>query len=70
MIQIIINDQMGNKSFLFVIYHSSLVKDAMKAARVCKLSGVNKTPQYLLFSMAKGGTKIIAHLSIVEGAIF
>jgi hypothetical protein len=41
---------------LIVIYHSSLVKGAMKnAARVCKLSnGVKKTPQFLLFAMAKG----------------
>jgi hypothetical protein len=28
----------------------------MNAARVCKLrNGVKKTPQFLLFSMAKGG---------------
>jgi hypothetical protein len=31
-------------------------KSAMNAARVCKLrSGVKKTPQFLLFSMVKGG---------------
>ncbi len=30
----------------------------------------NKTPQFLLFSMAKGGTKTIAHLSIAERSIF
>ena len=31
-------------------------KGAMNAARVCKLrSGVKKTPQFLLFSMEKGG---------------
>ena len=58
----------GINLFLIVIYHSSLVKGAMNAARVCKLcNGVNKTPQFLLFSTAKGGTKTIAHLSIVEG---
>ena len=54
--------------FFIVIYRSSLVKAAMNAARVCTLrNGVNKTPQFLLFSMAKGGTKTIAHLSIAMG---
>jgi hypothetical protein len=49
------NSQMRNEPFLIVIY-SSLVKGAMNAARVCKLrNGVKKTPQFLLFSMAKGG---------------
>jgi hypothetical protein len=47
---------MRNKHFLVVIYHSSLVKGAMHAARVCKSrNGVKKTPQFLLFSMVKGG---------------
>jgi hypothetical protein len=69
--KIIINGQMRNKPFLIVIYHSSLVKAAMNAARVCKLhNGVKKTPQFLLFSLAKGGTKTIAHLSVAEGASF
>jgi hypothetical protein len=46
---------MRNELFLIVIYHSSLVKGAMNAARVCKLcNGVTKTPKFLLFSMAKG----------------
>jgi hypothetical protein len=50
------SSQMRNEPFLIVIYHSSLVKGAMNAARVCKLrNGVKKTPQFLLFSMAKGG---------------
>ncbi len=50
---------------------SSLVKAAMNAARVCKLRNcVNKTPQFLLFSLAKGGAKNIAHLSIAEGSSF
>jgi hypothetical protein len=31
------------------------------------LIGVNKTPQFLHFSTANGGTKIIADMSIVEG---
>ncbi len=48
--KIIINGQMRNKPFLIVIYHSSLVKAAMNAARICKLrNGVNKMPQFLLF---------------------
>jgi hypothetical protein len=65
------NCQMRNEPFLIVIYHSSLVKDAMNAACVCKLrNGVKKTPQFLLFSQAKGGTKTIAHLSIAEGSSF
>jgi hypothetical protein len=66
--KIIINCQMQNKHILIVIYLSSLVKAAMNAARVCKLcNGVKKTPQSLLFSLAKSGTKTIAYLSIVEG---
>jgi hypothetical protein len=69
--KIIINGQMRNKSSLIVIYRSSLVKAAMNAACVCKLrNGVNKRPQFLFFSMAKGGTKTIAHLSIAEGSSF
>jgi hypothetical protein len=48
--------QRRNKHFLIVIYHSSLVKGAMNAARLCKLrNGIKKTPQFLLFSMEKGG---------------
>jgi hypothetical protein len=43
-------------TFLIVIYHSSLVKGIMNAARICKLhNAVKKTPQFLLFSMVKGG---------------
>jgi hypothetical protein len=46
------NCQMWNETFLIVIYHSSLVKGAMNAARVCKLSNsVKKMPQFLIFSM-------------------
>ncbi len=53
--KIILNGQMRNALFLIVIYHSSLVKGAMNAARVYKLrNGVKKTPKFLLFSMAKG----------------
>jgi hypothetical protein len=54
--KIIFNGQRRNKHFLIVIYHSSLVKGAMNAARLCKLhNGVKKTPQFLLFSMKKDG---------------
>jgi hypothetical protein len=54
--KIIFNGQRQNKHFLIVIYHSSLVKGAMNAARLCKMRNyVKKTPQFLLFSMAKGG---------------
>jgi hypothetical protein len=69
--KIIINGQMRNKPFLKVICHSSLVIAAMNATRLCKLrNGVKKTPQFLLFSLAKGGTKTIAYLSIAEGSSF
>jgi hypothetical protein len=55
--KIIFNGQRWNKHFMIVIYHSSLVKGAMNAARLCKLrNGVKKkTPQFLIFSMEKGG---------------
>ncbi len=53
--KIIINGQMRNKPFLIVIYHSSLAKAAVNAAHVRNLhNDVNKTPQFLLFSIAKG----------------
>ncbi len=62
------NGQMRNEPFFIVIHHSTMVKGAMNAARVCKLrTGVKKTPVFLFFSQAKGGTKTIAHLSIAEG---
>jgi hypothetical protein len=68
--KIIINGQCGMNLFLIVIYHSSRVKAAMNAARLSIAHGVNKTPQFLLISMAKGRTKTIAHLSIAEGSSF
>jgi hypothetical protein len=47
---------MRNEHFLIVIYHSSLVKASVNGLRICKWrSGVKKTPQFLLFSMVKGG---------------
>ncbi len=56
--KIIINGQMWNKPFLIVIYHSSLVKAAMNAARVCKLrNGVNKMPQFSSFFNGQRRTK-------------
>jgi hypothetical protein len=52
--KITFNGQRQNKHFFIVIYHSSLVKGAMNAARLCKLcNGVKKTPQFLLFAMEK-----------------
>jgi hypothetical protein len=37
------DSQMRNEPFLIVIYHSTLVKGAMNAARLCKLrNGVKK----------------------------
>jgi hypothetical protein len=46
----------GINIFFIVIYNFSLVKATMNAASVCKLrNGVKKTPQFLLFSTAKGG---------------
>ncbi len=48
------NCQMRNEPFLIVIYHSSLVKGAMNAARICKLrNGVKKTSQKF-FSIFNG----------------
>jgi hypothetical protein len=47
------NSQMRNEPFLIVIYHSSLLKGDMNAAKL--RNGVKKTPQFLLFSMVKGG---------------
>jgi hypothetical protein len=60
--------QLRNKHFLIVILLFSLVKATMNDQRICKLrNSVNKTPQFLLFSTAKGRTKTFAHLSIAEG---
>jgi hypothetical protein len=50
------NGQMRKEHFLIVIYHSSLLKAAVNGLHICKLrSGVKKMPQFLLFSMVKGG---------------
>jgi hypothetical protein len=54
--KIVFNGQRRIKHFLIVIYHSSLVKGAMNAVRLCILrNGVKKTSKFFLFSMAKGG---------------
>jgi hypothetical protein len=46
--------QMQNEPFLIVIYHSSLVKGAMNAARVCKLrNGVKKRLNFFFFQWPK-----------------
>jgi hypothetical protein len=48
------NCQMRNEPFLIVIYHSSLVKGAMNAARLCKLhNGVKKRLNFFYFQWQK-----------------
>jgi hypothetical protein len=45
---------MHNEPFLIIIYHSSLVKGAMNAARVCKLrNGVKKPLNFFFFHRPK-----------------
>jgi hypothetical protein len=52
--KIIFNGQRRNKHFLIVIYHSSLVKGAMNAARPCKLrNGVKKCLNVFFFQLPK-----------------
>jgi hypothetical protein len=52
--KIIYNVQMRNEHFLIVIYHSSLVKGAMNAARVCKLRrSVKKRLHFFFFQWSK-----------------
>jgi len=64
--KIIFNGQMRNKHFLIIIYHSSLVKAAVNAARVCRLrNGVKKRLNFLFFLWPKA-----EHLSIAEGSSF
>jgi hypothetical protein len=43
------NWQMRNEPFLIVIYHSSLVKGAMNASRVCQLRNGEKKSLYFFF---------------------
>ena len=50
----VLNGQMRNEPFLIVIYHSTLVKGAMNAARVCKLrTGVKKSLNFFFFHRPK-----------------
>jgi hypothetical protein len=52
--KIIFNRQRRNKLFFIVIYHSSLVKGAMNAARLCKLrNGVTKCLNIFFFQWPK-----------------
>jgi hypothetical protein len=52
------NGQMRNEPFFIVIYHSSLVKAAMNAARVCKLrNGVKKNASISSFFNGQRWTK-------------
>jgi hypothetical protein len=49
-----INCQMWNKHFLIVIYHSSLVRAAMNAGRICKLRNcVKKRLNFFFFHWPK-----------------
>jgi hypothetical protein len=48
------NGRMRNEPFFIVIYHSSLVKGAMNAARVCKLrNGVKQRLNFFFFQWPK-----------------
>jgi hypothetical protein len=59
----IFNGQMRNKHFLIVIYHSSLVKGAMNAARVCKLrNGVKKNASISSFFNGQRWTKCAVNI--------
>jgi hypothetical protein len=51
--KIIYIGQMRIEYFFIVIYHSSLVKGAMNAARVCKLRSGVKSLNFFLFQWSK-----------------
>ncbi len=54
-----INGQKRNNNFLIVIYHSSLVKSAMNAVRVCKMcNGVKKNLNVCAAYIGIGGMRI------------
>jgi hypothetical protein len=58
------NCQMQNEPFLIVIYHSSLVKGAMNAARVCKLrNGVKKNASISFIFNGQRWTKCAMNIS-------
>ena len=53
-----------NKQFLIVIYHSSLVKGAMNAARLCKLrNGVKKNASISSIFNGQSRTKCAMNIS-------
>jgi hypothetical protein len=52
--KIIFNSQRRNKHFLIVFYHSSLIKGAMNAARLCKLRNGVKQKNASIFSNFNG----------------
>jgi hypothetical protein len=61
--KIIVNGQRRNKNFLVVIYHSSLVKGAMNAARLCKLQqwclfGTDSDQNRILEEIPRSGVQI------------
>jgi hypothetical protein len=57
---------MANCGINFFYCHPSFF--TINSLRIGKLrNSVNNSPQFLLFSTAKGGTKAIAHFSIAEG---
>jgi hypothetical protein len=61
----------GINLFLIVIYHSSLVRAAMNAARVCKLrNGVKKNASISYFFNDQRRNKDHSALSIAEGSSF
>ena len=63
--KIIFNGQRRNKHFLIVIYHSSLVKGAMNAARLCKLrNGVSWTVPLILYvvTVVYSCSKILSYI--------
>jgi hypothetical protein len=58
------NSQMWNEPFLIVIYHSSLVKGAMNAARLCKLrNGVKKNASVSSIFNGQRWTKCAMNIS-------
>jgi hypothetical protein len=62
--KIIFNGQRWNKHFLIVIYHSSLVKGAMNAARLCKLrNDVKKNASISSIFNSKRCTKCAVNIS-------
>jgi hypothetical protein len=58
------NGQMQREHILMVIYHSSLVKGAMNAARLCKLrNGIKKNASISSMFNGKRWTKCAVNIS-------